>query len=98
MKPFHHAHHRSAFGRPLSEQPLMRNVLADIAIETEAALALSMRVARAVDASGRDPVEAAFARIALRPWMRCAARSRPHAECILRSMPWRRSWKTCFRP
>lgn len=60
----HHARHRSAFGRRLVEQPLMRNVLADIALESEAALALSMRVARAVDAAGRDPAEAAFARIA----------------------------------
>ena len=60
----HHAGHRRAFGRRLVEQPLMRNVLADLAIESEAALALSMRVARAVDASARDPREAAFARIA----------------------------------
>ena len=60
----HHARHRSAFGRRLAEQALMRNVLADIAIEAEAALALSMRVARAVDAAARDPSEAAFARIA----------------------------------
>src|SRR6478736_7137780 len=48
----------------LADQPLMRNVLADLAIESEAALALSMRVARAVDAAHRDPREAAFARIA----------------------------------
>src|SRR5690606_34717738 len=60
----HHASHRKAFGKRLVEQPLMRNVLADLAIESEAALALSMRVARAVDASPRDPREAAFARIA----------------------------------
>ena len=60
----HHARHRSAFGRRLVDQPLMRNVLADIALESEAALALSMRVARAVDAAARDPAEAAFARIA----------------------------------
>ncbi len=60
----HHARHRSAFGRRLADQPLMRNVLADIAIEVEAALSLSMRVARAVDAATRDPREAAFARIA----------------------------------
>ena len=50
----HHARHRSAFGKRLVEQPLMRNVLADLAIESEAALALSMRVARAVDAAPRD--------------------------------------------
>jgi putative acyl-CoA dehydrogenase len=60
----HHASHRMAFGKRLVEQPLMRNVLADLAIESEAALALSMRVARAVDASAGDPREAAFARIA----------------------------------
>ncbi len=60
----HHCRHRSAFGRLLADQPLMRNVLADLAIEAEAALALSMRVARAVDAAPHDPVEAAFARVA----------------------------------
>ncbi|WP_425602198.1 isovaleryl-CoA dehydrogenase [Luteimonas aquatica] len=61
----HHAAHRRAFGRALIEQPLMRNVLADLALEAEAALALSLRVARAVDAGGRgDAQEAAFARIA----------------------------------
>jgi putative acyl-CoA dehydrogenase len=60
----HHARHRSAFGKLLADQPLMRNVLADLALESEAALVLSMRVARAVDASPRDAGEAAFARIA----------------------------------
>ena len=47
----HHCRHRAAFGKRLVEQPLMLNVLADLAIEAEAALALAMRVARAVDAS-----------------------------------------------
>ncbi|HUH89631.1 MAG TPA: acyl-CoA dehydrogenase family protein, partial [Lysobacter sp.] len=60
----HHARHRSAFGKPLAEQPLMRNVLADLAIEAEAALVLAMRVARAVDAAPRDPAEAALSRVA----------------------------------
>ncbi|WP_133500442.1 isovaleryl-CoA dehydrogenase [Cognatilysobacter terrigena] len=60
----HHARHRVAFGARLVEQPLMRNVLADLALEVEGAVALSMRVARAVDAAPRDPREAAFARIA----------------------------------
>jgi putative acyl-CoA dehydrogenase len=60
----HHARHRVVFGKRLVDQPLMRNVLADLALEAEAALALSMRVARAVDAAPRDPAEAAFARIA----------------------------------
>jgi putative acyl-CoA dehydrogenase len=60
----HHARHRSAFGKVLVDQPLMRNVLADLALESEAALALSIRVARAVDAAERDANEADFARIA----------------------------------
>jgi len=60
----HHTAHRRAFGKALLEQLLMRNVLADLAIEWEAALALSMRVARAVDAMPRDPHEAALARVA----------------------------------
>src|SRR5690554_2177246 len=60
----HHARHRETFGRRLVEHPLMRTVLADLALEAEAALALSMRVARSVDASPRDQAEAAFARVA----------------------------------
>jgi putative acyl-CoA dehydrogenase len=64
VQALHHARHRSAFGRRLFEQPLMRNVLADLALESEAATALAFRVARAVDAAPRDPLEAAFARVA----------------------------------
>ena len=45
----HHTAQRQAFGKPLIEQPLMRNVLADLALESEAATALAMRVARTVD-------------------------------------------------
>ena len=59
-----HAAHRSAFGSLLADKPLMQNVLADLAVETEAATALAMRLAAAVDDSG-DPHEAAFRRIAL---------------------------------
>ena len=44
-----HAAHRSAFGRILAEQPLMQNVLADLCVESEAATALAMRLARAYD-------------------------------------------------
>lgn len=53
----HHTVQRRAFGKPLIEQPLMRNVLADMALESEAALALALRVARAVDRTehGQDP-------------------------------------------
>jgi putative acyl-CoA dehydrogenase len=46
----HHARERVAFGRRLSDQPLMRNVLADLALECETAVMLTMRLARAFDA------------------------------------------------
>jgi putative acyl-CoA dehydrogenase len=61
----HHAAHRSAFGRLLIDQPLMENVLADLCLESEAATATALRLARAYDrrAAG-DEREAAFARIA----------------------------------
>ncbi|MBK7955795.1 MAG: isovaleryl-CoA dehydrogenase [Candidatus Accumulibacter sp.] len=53
----HHTSQREAFGGLLAEQPMMKNVLADLAIESEAATALALRLARAVDRSenGHDP-------------------------------------------
>lgn len=60
----HHAHHRVTFGKRLADHALMCNVLADLAVEAEAAIVLAMRVARAVDRAPYDPQEAAFARIA----------------------------------
>jgi putative acyl-CoA dehydrogenase len=59
-----HVAHRSAFGGVLADKPLMQNVVADLAVEAEAATALSIRLAAAVDNAG-DPHEAAFRRIAL---------------------------------
>jgi putative acyl-CoA dehydrogenase len=50
----HHTAHRSAFGRSLIEQPLMRNVLADLCVEAEATTALAMRLARAYDEAHED--------------------------------------------
>ncbi len=61
----HHAFYREAFGRRLSDHALMYNVLADLALEAEAALALVMRVARAFDDSALDPQASAFARVAV---------------------------------
>jgi putative acyl-CoA dehydrogenase len=49
LRAVHHARHRSAFGALLVDQPLMQNVLADLALETEAATTLGMRLAHAVD-------------------------------------------------
>ena len=52
-----HTAHRSAFGNLLIDQPLMRNVLADLALESEAATALSMRLARAYDDAAQDELD-----------------------------------------
>ncbi len=60
----HHARRRVAFGSRLVEHPLMANVLADLALESEAATAFALRVAAAVDAAPADPQAAAFARVA----------------------------------
>jgi putative acyl-CoA dehydrogenase len=60
----HHAAHRAAFGRLLIDQPLMRNVLADLCVDSEAATVTAMRLARAFDEAG-DPGQAGFRRLAL---------------------------------
>jgi putative acyl-CoA dehydrogenase len=60
----HHTAHRSAFGKLLTEQPLMANVLADLAVESEATTILMMRLAGAFDRAS-DPAESHFRRLAL---------------------------------
>ena len=57
-----HVAHREAFGKRLADQPLMRNVIADLAIETEAAIALTLRLAATVD-DADDPQEQALRRL-----------------------------------
>lgn len=59
----HHTRHRSAFGRNLFDQPLMRQVLADLALEVEAATTLAMRVARGFDRGPHDERERLVARL-----------------------------------
>ena len=59
----HHASHREAFGRRLVEHAAMTNVLADIALEAEAALLLAFRLAAAFDASANDPRERELQRL-----------------------------------
>ena len=84
----HHASHRSVFGRELVEQPLMQNVLADLAIESEAATISALRLARAYDeAIGGDAEAANLKRIAnavLKYWI--CKRAPMHAgealECL----------------
>jgi putative acyl-CoA dehydrogenase len=59
----HHARHRTAFQKHLADQPMMRAVLADLALEAEGATALVMRLCRAFDLAGSDEREAARARL-----------------------------------
>jgi Acyl-CoA dehydrogenases len=85
VQALHHTAHRSAFGRELIEQPLMRNVLADLCVESEAATVAAMRLARAYDESAAGSEEAtAFKRIAtavLKYWT--CKRGPAHAgECL----------------
>ncbi len=63
VQVLHHVSHRSAFQKRLIDQPLMRNVVADMVLESEAALNLSLRVARAVDNQNSNEDERSFARI-----------------------------------
>lgn len=60
----HHCQERAAFGARLIDQPLMKNVLADLSLEYEGAMAFSMRMARALDAREGDQHEANLARLA----------------------------------
>lgn len=87
VQALHHTSQRKAFGKLLSEQPLMQNVLADLTLESEAAMAFTLRVARAVDSSERDSMEAAFARIATaigKYWIckRCPPLVNEAQECL----------------
>jgi putative acyl-CoA dehydrogenase len=63
VQALHHARYRSAFGRRLAEHPLMANVLADLALEAEAATLLVFRVAQAFDAAKADAGERELQRV-----------------------------------
>ncbi|BBB60447.1 acyl-CoA dehydrogenase [Undibacterium sp. KW1] len=62
VQAIHHARHRTAFGKKLADQPLMRNVLADLALESEAATRLMLHLAAALDAPD-DALQRAWKRI-----------------------------------
>ncbi len=83
LEAIHHARHRSAFGARLADQPAMRNVLADLAIESEAATATALRVARSYDEPG-DGAFRRFATAVMKYWV--TKRAAPHAaealECL----------------
>lgn len=81
-----HTAGREVFGKPLHQQPLMLNVLADLALEAEAALAISMRIAHALD-NKQEPHQAALIRSATsigKYWIckRAVQQSFEAMECI----------------
>jgi len=83
VQAIHHARHRRAFGRALIDQPLMRQVLADLALESEAATVLALRLARAFD-HPEQPAEQAWRRIltpAAKFWV-CKRAIEAIAECM----------------
>ncbi|PXY31536.1 acyl-CoA dehydrogenase family protein [Prauserella muralis] len=88
LRAAHHARHRSAFGAPLERQPLMANVLADLAVEAEAATVVALRLAGASDrAVAGDAAEAAFRRLGLavtKYWVckRAPAHAAEALECL----------------
>ena len=88
VQAVHHATHRRAFGSLLIDAPLMRNVLADLAIETEAATTVALRLAGAVDrAAAGDSSEEAFRRLGLavtKYWVckRVPAHAAEALECL----------------
>ncbi|MBT2364171.1 acyl-CoA dehydrogenase family protein [Streptomyces sp. ISL-10] len=83
----HHSAYRSAFGGLLIDKPLMRNVLADLALESEAATTLGLRLAAAYDAAADDAGERAFLRLAVpaaKYWVtkRCTPVVAESLECL----------------
>ena len=87
-RAIHHTQHRKAFGAYLIDQPLMRNVLADLAVEAEAATIIAMRMAGATDSAVRgDDREALLRRIGLaagKYWVckRATAHAAEAMECL----------------
>jgi putative acyl-CoA dehydrogenase len=77
----HHTAHRSAFGKLLAEQPLMQNVLADLCIESEAATATALRLARAYD---DEPLFARLATAVAKYWVckRASGHAAESLECV----------------
>jgi putative acyl-CoA dehydrogenase len=84
VEAIHHTRHRSAFGALLVDQPAMRNVLADLALESEAATQTAMRVARAYDEGAEASAFRRFGTAVMKYW--CCKRAAAHAgealECL----------------
>jgi putative acyl-CoA dehydrogenase len=87
QQAIHHAMHREAFGGRLVDQPLMANVLADLALESEAATVTALRLARAHDPLAASPDDGHFRRLALpvvKYWVckRAPAHAGESMECL----------------
>jgi len=87
VQAVHHASHRQAFGRRLIDQPLMRNVLADLALESEAATLLALRLAAACDRAESDEHEMLLKRLGTavgKYWVakRCPFHAAEALECL----------------
>ncbi len=83
VEAIHHARHRSAFGALLADQPAMRNVLADLAVESEAATVAAMRVAHGYDESEQATFRR-FATAVMKYWVckRAPAHAGEALECL----------------
>jgi putative acyl-CoA dehydrogenase len=83
VEAIHHAVHRRAFGAPLVEQPAMVNVLADLALESEAATVAALRVARSYDDPGEEPFRR-MATAVMKYWVskRAPAHAAEALECL----------------
>jgi putative acyl-CoA dehydrogenase len=84
LEAIHHARHRSAFGARLVDQPAMRNVLADLAVESEAATVSAMRVARSYDERAEASAFRRFATAVMKYWVckRAPGHAAEALECL----------------
>jgi len=84
VEAIHHARHRAAFGAQLVDQPAMRNVLADLALESEATTIAAMRVARAYDEGDSEAAFRRFTTAVMKYWAckRAAAHAGEALECL----------------
>jgi putative acyl-CoA dehydrogenase len=84
LEAIHHARHRNAFGAPLVDQPAMQNVLADLAIESEATTLAAMRAARSYDEGTEASPFRRFATAVMKYWAckRAPAHAAEALECL----------------
>jgi putative acyl-CoA dehydrogenase len=84
VEAIHHSRHRAAFGKLLIDQPAMQNVLADLALESEAATITAIRVARSYDAGEEESAFRRFATAVMKYWVckRAPGHAAEALECL----------------